>query len=123
MIQAGFDEGLVDTGILSLKDIKADYEAGGRPFYEEGGWLEEYRDRHADELDHAAAAGQHEALRIPRPVQLSLPRVDAIRALASPAPPSGPIRKAAAKIGRNDPCWCGSGKKYKKCHLGKDAPS
>jgi preprotein translocase subunit SecA len=19
-------------------------------------------------------------------------------------------------IGRNDPCWCGSGKKYKKCH-------
>ena len=24
--------------------------------------------------------------------------------------------KAAAKIGRNDPCPCGSGKKYKKCH-------
>jgi methionyl aminopeptidase len=23
-------------------------------------------------------------------------------------------------IGRNDPCWCGSGKKYKKCHLSKD---
>lgn len=23
-------------------------------------------------------------------------------------------------IGRNDPCWCGSGKKYKKCHLRKD---
>lgn len=21
------------------------------------------------------------------------------------------------KIGRNEPCWCGSGKKYKKCHL------
>lgn len=21
------------------------------------------------------------------------------------------------KIGRNDPCWCGSGKKYKKCHM------
>ena len=19
-------------------------------------------------------------------------------------------------IGRNDPCWCGSGKKFKKCH-------
>jgi methionyl aminopeptidase len=24
------------------------------------------------------------------------------------------------KIGRNDYCWCGSGKKYKKCHLGSD---
>jgi preprotein translocase subunit SecA len=23
---------------------------------------------------------------------------------------------SGAKIGRNDPCWCGSGRKYKKCH-------
>ena len=22
--------------------------------------------------------------------------------------------------GRNDDCWCGSGKKYKRCHLEKD---
>ena len=27
-----------------------------------------------------------------------------------------PIAKPTNKIGRNDPCWCGSGKKYKKCH-------
>lgn len=25
------------------------------------------------------------------------------------------------KIGRNEPCFCGSGKKYKKCHLNKPA--
>ncbi len=24
------------------------------------------------------------------------------------------------KISRNDPCWCGSGKKYKKCHMNSD---
>lgn len=24
------------------------------------------------------------------------------------------------KFGRNDPCWCGSGKKYKRCHLTAD---
>jgi hypothetical protein len=24
------------------------------------------------------------------------------------------------KIGRNDPCPCGSGKKYKNCHYGKE---
>jgi hypothetical protein len=30
------------------------------------------------------------------------------------------IRRAEPKIGRNDPCRCGSGKKYKKCCLGKD---
>ena len=26
----------------------------------------------------------------------------------------------SVKIGRNDPCWCGSGKKYKKCHIDFD---
>jgi hypothetical protein len=26
----------------------------------------------------------------------------------------------AKSIGRNDPCWCGSGLKYKKCHLNKE---
>ena len=25
------------------------------------------------------------------------------------------------KIGRNDPCHCGSGEKYKKCHAAKDS--
>lgn len=24
------------------------------------------------------------------------------------------------RLGRNDICWCGSGKKYKRCHLEKD---
>ncbi|MBR1815687.1 MAG: preprotein translocase subunit SecA [Lachnospiraceae bacterium] len=28
----------------------------------------------------------------------------------------GPVKRATAKIGRNDPCPCGSGKKYKFCH-------
>jgi preprotein translocase subunit SecA len=26
------------------------------------------------------------------------------------------IRRDEPKVGRNDPCWCGSGKKFKKCH-------
>ena len=26
------------------------------------------------------------------------------------------VKDEHAKLGRNDPCWCGSGKKYKKCH-------
>jgi preprotein translocase subunit SecA len=24
--------------------------------------------------------------------------------------------RAGSKLGRNDPCWCGSGKKFKRCH-------
>lgn len=27
-----------------------------------------------------------------------------------------PVVREDKKIGRNDPCWCGSGKKYKNCH-------
>ena len=27
-----------------------------------------------------------------------------------------PVRRNEPKVGRNDPCPCGSGKKYKKCH-------
>lgn len=30
-----------------------------------------------------------------------------------------PTKWGSGKIGRNDPCPCGSGLKYKKCHLGK----
>jgi preprotein translocase subunit SecA len=34
-------------------------------------------------------------------------------AVAAPRPVQA---SAGEKIGRNDPCWCGSGKKFKKCH-------
>ena len=26
------------------------------------------------------------------------------------------VKRVTPKLGRNDPCWCGSGKKWKKCH-------
>jgi len=36
------------------------------------------------------------------------------------AMPKQPYRREEPRVGRNDPCPCGSGKKYKKCHMGKD---
>ena len=27
-----------------------------------------------------------------------------------------PVKNTSPKVGRNDPCPCGSGKKYKNCH-------
>jgi len=33
-----------------------------------------------------------------------------------PRPPLPQQQKSMSKVGRNDPCPCGSGKKYKKCH-------
>lgn len=32
------------------------------------------------------------------------------------AAPAAPYVRPGPKIGRNDPCHCGSGKKFKKCH-------
>jgi uncharacterized protein YecA (UPF0149 family) len=41
-------------------------------------------------------------------------------------PPQEPYRRSEPKLGRNDPCHCGSGKKFKKCHgvkVAVDTPS
>ncbi|MBG29450.1 MAG: preprotein translocase subunit SecA [Opitutae bacterium] len=39
----------------------------------------------------------------------------ASEAPSRPAPVATPVRRDTPKVGRNDPCPCGSGKKYKKC--------
>jgi preprotein translocase subunit SecA len=41
-----------------------------------------------------------------------------IRQPAAPAPDTlvPVVKQQHEKVGRNDPCWCGSGKKYKFCH-------
>lgn len=41
------------------------------------------------------------------------------RAPATPRP-AAPVPPARPRAGRNDPCPCGSGRKYKKCHLRDD---
>jgi len=33
---------------------------------------------------------------------------------------NGTAEEPVPKLGRNDTCWCGSGKKYKRCHLEED---
>ncbi|MFP4639947.1 MAG: preprotein translocase subunit SecA [Guyparkeria sp.] len=37
------------------------------------------------------------------------------RQAAAEEPPTRPVRRENPKVGRNDPCPCGSGKKYKQC--------
>jgi preprotein translocase subunit SecA len=34
----------------------------------------------------------------------------------APAQPQTIVKSDQEKLGRNDPCWCGSGKKFKQCH-------
>lgn len=59
-------------------------------------------------------------LAAPAPVFRDMDRDEELEPLpTAPAPPppgkTKPIRRSATKVGRNDPCPCGSGKKYKKC--------
>ncbi|MGQ9586430.1 MAG: preprotein translocase subunit SecA [Anaerolineae bacterium] len=48
-----------------------------------------------------------------RPMRAVHPGAEATAAPARPA-------TVGQKLGRNDPCWCGSGKKYKLCHMRED---
>jgi hypothetical protein len=36
---------------------------------------------------------------------------------------SDPVRNSGPQVGRNEPCPCGSGRKFKQCHLGKPLES
>jgi hypothetical protein len=50
---------------------------------------------------------------------------DVLKSLPKERPPAvvgdgGTIRRPVARMGRNEPCHCGSGKKYKKCCLAAD---
>jgi len=65
--------------------------------------------------------GGNEIFRPPEPF-LERYREDRRKHLAAPPPPAAEPQTAifTPRLGRNDPCWCGSGKKYKKCHLAQD---
>ena len=50
-----------------------------------------------------------------KPTQVVVEAFDAALAGRRPGEPQGPVL-AQPKVGRNEPCPCGSGKKFKKCH-------
>jgi preprotein translocase subunit SecA len=68
--------------------------------------------RHHHELEAAVARHPGEEEETTVDPQAALNRM---REEAQSAPSRAPA-SAAPKIGRNDPCPCGSGKKFKKCH-------
>jgi preprotein translocase subunit SecA len=67
--------------------------------------------REALEREKAGAAVHHD-----EPNQGETAPADAASAAAVPPGADGrPLRREGPKVGRNDPCPCGSGKKYKQC--------
>ncbi len=68
--------------------------------------------RHHADLNHAVAKHIGDEGEV-SPEEL----LEQMRNIASGAPPARPSpQRAAPRIGRNDPCPCGSGKKFKQCH-------
>jgi preprotein translocase subunit SecA len=58
---------------------------------------------------------------IAQPVIRRPNNIQAVRPGAVATSKAEPVRKNAKEtLGRNDPCWCGSGKKYKHCHMRAD---
>ncbi len=63
---------------------------------------------------------------VPNSAQRVPPRPPASEpSAATPAPPPpgapAPVRRASPKVGRNEPCPCGSGRKFKRCCLEQGA--
>jgi len=62
-----------------------------------------------------AAMTEETAATILKPTEIVIEAFDAALAGRRPGERQGTV-VAEAKVGRNEPCPCGSGKKYKKCH-------
>lgn len=90
LIGAAFAADIVDLSFVDPKEVEALYESRVEP--ERRANLAEFFDTYPQRYDaHVAQLGYY--LRIAKDL---------------PVP------------GRNDPCWCGSGKKYKQCHWAQD---
>jgi hypothetical protein len=107
LVKQAFERGLIASYVIELEDFEQDLQRTleGKPY---AGAKDEY-ELFGDTIDtlsrwHAFAPKREKA----RPV---------VRAWQPPSsiPAVNPLRS----VGRNDPCPCGSGKKFKKCCLGK----
>jgi preprotein translocase subunit SecA len=104
-------------------EIEFTEPAGGQaPF--QGGGFEAGTDRRALDYSGGTAEAQPSALEQVAAAAGAgtATAAGAVDMAASPAAGNGGdvvetvVKDEHDKIGRNDPCWCGSGKKYKKCH-------
>jgi len=113
------------------KDPKQEYKKEGYEMFVQMTWrvksavignvlrLQLVRQESAEEIEARRLAAQRKALQ----------RITASHAAAAadgdegerPRPKQETVVRAHPKVGRNDPCPCGSGKKYKKCHGASEA--
>jgi len=94
---------LMTVRIQTAEEVEAAERA-----VEQQGALEQVDYSHAEFSQAAALATDTD----PESIALALQQ----QAVRSERPQDQPVRRFGEKVGRNDPCPCGSGKKFKHCH-------
>src|SRR5512138_719850 len=108
------------------KDPKQEYKKEGYEMFVQMTWrvksavvgnvlrLQLVRQETAEEIEAKRLAMQRRAMQ--RITESHAEAADAGDGEAKPRSKQETVVRAQPKVGRNDPCPCGSGKKYKKCH-------
>ncbi len=78
--------------------------------------LTEYQREAYDMFAEMVDSVKRDAVRYLFRVELAKPKTEPQRVEAAPTGPAPAKQAVSDKVGRNDPCPCGSGKKYKRCH-------
>jgi preprotein translocase subunit SecA len=78
--------------------------------------LTEYQREAYDMFAELVESVKRDAVRYLFRVELAQPKTEPQRVEANPTGGKPTKQAVSDKVGRNDPCPCGSGKKYKRCH-------
>jgi len=126
-LRRAFADDLVDPDYADLEDLESDARV---PFEQKEEWQREKATLVADAVTEMGWWAAFHLDDEPEPAEMDEPPDPPSNSFPhfpgdppadtdfEPAPGAG-FRRTGPKIGRNDPCPCGSGKKYKKCCLGK----
>ena len=101
IIQQAFAEGRVDLSVVQMPEVEEHFEMEVVSPFIDWTQLPEYADEFDEDEEYEDWSEEAPALPTEEdaePREVQVPYV------------------AEEKVGRNDPCPCGSGKKYKKCH-------
>jgi hypothetical protein len=106
-IRHAYEEGLVDPGYIGFDDVKGDLAMGKDRILAR---LADDSHRRLVE-DTVAEMGWWACFREKPTKNTAQPAPNSTLHVAAPSQ----VKRATPKTGRNEPCPCGSGKKYKKC--------
>ncbi|MBZ5726619.1 MAG: DUF1186 domain-containing protein [Acidobacteriia bacterium] len=110
-IERAYEDGLVDPYYIGFDDVKRDLAVGKDRI------LARLADNPHRRLvqDTIAEMGWWACFREDRQTRARSSAQSPAKANLNPVAVASPIKRATPKTGRNEPCPCGSGKKYKKC--------